>query len=414
MALTRGLLATSFASLSLVACAAILGFDGPVLRDDDGGTSDACAGDACAAAGRWSPVAAAPLGMLGRSAHSAVWTGKEMIVWGGETAAGPASDGAAYDPARDAWRALPASPLARRSGHAAVWSGREMIVWGGTSFIESRYYADGASYDPASGAWTKLPLPPTSFRGRREAVFAWSTTTRELVVWSGATDQLEPEEDGAAYSPDTKTWRTIAPAPVDGRTGAAPVWNGTKLVFFGGSQCKSSVGAFCVDGASYDPATDRWAVLPPAPRGVFNGPEGHAGVATGRGGSTATFWGGLQNGLEPAPLSSKGASFDEATQSWTVLQEPGPAVLARAPRAGMAAFGIGSRLFIWGGADVASVLDDGAGYDFESKIWAPMTKGGPAGRRDATVVWSGTSAILWGGSSAALGVYLDDGAIFTP
>lgn len=412
--MSRGLLASSFASLSLVACAAILGFDGPVLRDDGDGATDACADGACAAAGRWSALAAVPLGMLGRTAHSAVWTGKEMIVWGGETATGPASDGAAYDPARDSWRALTASPLAKRSGQAAVWSGREMIVWGGTNFLESRFYADGASYDPASGAWATLPPPPSSFRGRAGAIFAWSTTTKELIVWSGATGELEPPApDGAAYRPESKTWRTIAPAPVDGRTDGVPVWNGTKLVFFGGNQCMSSIGAYCVDGASYDPATDQWAVLPPAPRGVFNGPEGHAGVATGDGGSAATFWGGLQNGLVQAPLSSKGASFDEAAQSWNALQEPG-AALARAPRAGVAAFGTRSRLFVWGGVDVAGIIDNGASYDFESKLWAPMSEGGPAGRQAATVVWTGTSAIVWGGSGAALGVYLDDGAIFTP
>ena len=67
-----------------------------------------------------------------RSQHSAVWTGSEMIVWGGD---GPFDTGGRYDPAADTWTAT--STVNAPSGrwlHTAVWTGDEMIVWGGAFF----------------------------------------------------------------------------------------------------------------------------------------------------------------------------------------------------------------------------------------------------------------------------------------
>src|SRR5437899_1779232 len=72
----------------------------------------------------------------GRSGHTAVWTGSEMIVWGGsghEEGVGGINTGWRYNPATDSWTATTRvnAPSARRQ-HTAVWTGSEMIVWGGT------------------------------------------------------------------------------------------------------------------------------------------------------------------------------------------------------------------------------------------------------------------------------------------
>src|SRR5262245_3438768 len=68
-----------------------------------------------------------------RNRHSAVWTGAEMIVWGGESNAYVTGTGGRYDPATDTWVDLPSgtgAPPARKE-HEAVWTGTEMILWGG-------------------------------------------------------------------------------------------------------------------------------------------------------------------------------------------------------------------------------------------------------------------------------------------
>jgi hypothetical protein len=53
----------------------------------------------------WVPIAmsGAPSPRLG---HTAVWTGTEMIVWGGFGRDGELEDGAAFDPARGTWRSI--------------------------------------------------------------------------------------------------------------------------------------------------------------------------------------------------------------------------------------------------------------------------------------------------------------------
>src|SRR3954471_14127004 len=87
-----------------------------------------CAGGArySPASDSWLPVAATGAPST-RSGHTAVWTGKEMIVWGGsgpQCSNGTCRDGAAFDPATDSWRPLRLSALATpRTGHVAAWTG---------------------------------------------------------------------------------------------------------------------------------------------------------------------------------------------------------------------------------------------------------------------------------------------------
>jgi hypothetical protein len=92
-------------------------------------------------ANRYDPIAdawtrATVIGRPGnRGGHTVVWTGTEMIVWGGvwPDGAPPLDDGSRYDPVADNWRptsTLPPVPQGRFN-HTAVWTGSEMIVWGG-------------------------------------------------------------------------------------------------------------------------------------------------------------------------------------------------------------------------------------------------------------------------------------------
>ena len=94
-----------------------------------------------------------------RRSHTAVWTGSEMIVWGGRTTGLRQSvpeflnTGGRYDPATDSWR--PTSTLnapSARGSHTAVWTGSEMIVWGGThGFLSSSTPAGATIRQPTAG-----------------------------------------------------------------------------------------------------------------------------------------------------------------------------------------------------------------------------------------------------------------------
>ena len=66
--------------------------------------------------------------------HTAVWTGGEMIAWGGSGSPGNIffNTGGRYNPSTDNWVTTSTvnAPSGRRD-HTAVWSGSEMIIWGG-------------------------------------------------------------------------------------------------------------------------------------------------------------------------------------------------------------------------------------------------------------------------------------------
>jgi hypothetical protein len=75
-----------------------------------------------------------------RWGHTAVWTGSEMIVWGGNDGGSTYfNTGGRYDPTTDSWMATSTTnaPTARWL-HSAVWTGSEIVVWGGTAMRQER------------------------------------------------------------------------------------------------------------------------------------------------------------------------------------------------------------------------------------------------------------------------------------
>ena len=115
--------------------------------------------------------------------YSAVWTGAEMIIWGGY-----ASDyyntilntGRRYNPIADTWTATSTTNApSSRAYHTAVWTGTEMIVWGGN---DGGYLNTGGRYNPATDTWTATTTTnaPT---GRYWHTAVWTGT--EMIVWGG-------------------------------------------------------------------------------------------------------------------------------------------------------------------------------------------------------------------------------------
>lgn len=169
--------------------------------------------------------------------HTAVWTGKEMIVWGGWRTVGADNRGNRYDPVADVWKPMAADGApAPRIQHAAFWTGNEMLVWGGhgASGTDSN---DGGRYDPAADRWR--PVSTAGAPSPRSG-FAAVWTGRELIIWGGlglAPGQTlhGPLGDGAAYDPATDTWRPLsrrgAPSP---RWPHVTAWTGAELIVWGG------------------------------------------------------------------------------------------------------------------------------------------------------------------------------------
>src|SRR4051794_16967421 len=112
----------------LVGAGALAGMDGG-KRPEASGTAPATVargpvpGDDEPAPEGWRRGAPGPLRHRDRAVE--VWTGSELVVWGGD----PDGDsGAAYDPAADRWRAIAAAPIPARFQGTGAWTGRDMLV----------------------------------------------------------------------------------------------------------------------------------------------------------------------------------------------------------------------------------------------------------------------------------------------
>src|SRR5439155_15082969 len=71
-----------------------------------------------------------------RYSGTAVWTGSEMIVWGGYNGSSYLNTGARYAPATDSWvTTTTTNAPSARIDHTAVWTGSQMIIWGGVDNV---------------------------------------------------------------------------------------------------------------------------------------------------------------------------------------------------------------------------------------------------------------------------------------
>lgn len=159
--------------------------------------------------GTWRTLAAGPLSL--RTNPTRIWTGQELVVWGGcdyvnyyscssEPDLGWLRDGAVYDPLSDTWQTMASSPLSDATNATAVWIGTEVlyVTQSNTGVVSA------ASYNPALDQWTLLPAPPFDYPYH----MAWSSTSDLVLAWGG-----NYVSDGAAYDLATKTWLKLPDAP---------------------------------------------------------------------------------------------------------------------------------------------------------------------------------------------------------
>jgi N-acetylneuraminic acid mutarotase len=266
--------------------------------------------------------------------YSAVWTGKEMLVWGPLTRL-------AFNPATNHWRQLPIN--AGVPAGIVVWTGREMIGWGGGCCGDAS--AEGAAFNPATNTRRKLPRSPLAPAQR--PIGAW--TGRELIILvTGIDPDGKPYPASlaraAAYNPTTNRWRRIAPLPAP-RAGATVVWDGHELLV---------VGPYRASFA-YNPATNRWRRLAP----MSSGRQRAAAVWTGK---RLLIWGGTTTSSESPQSPPRGLAYKPTTNRWSTL----PAAPLRG-RLDPTAVWTGRAMIVWGGyrpkpGGGQTVFADGAAF----------------------------------------------------
>ncbi|HET7028254.1 MAG TPA: hypothetical protein VFI28_11240 [Candidatus Limnocylindrales bacterium] len=166
------------------------------------------------------------------------------------------------------WGQIPDAPIRGAFAQAIAWTGSEMLTWGGVPSSNGAARVDvpenGAAYDPTTRSWRTLPAAPIG--PRFDTVSAW--TGHELLVWGGSWPWGDPKPlaDGAAFDPATNRWRRIPHTPIKPSFGSVGTWTGSELVVAalpGPRGGEAEVAAF-------NRATNRWRTLPDLPlRGGF-------------------------------------------------------------------------------------------------------------------------------------------------
>jgi N-acetylneuraminic acid mutarotase len=327
-----------------------------------------------------------------------------MLVWGGisYTSAGSSytSTGYRYDPDTDTWTAMSSlNAPSPRSGHTAIWTGMEMIIWGGQAPGAGYVWLnDGARYNPATDTWKALSVSDApEARSGHSAVW----TGAQMLVWGGRNGGFFPDypQAGGIYDPDTDSWRAMtADNAPSGRAGQTAVWTGTQLLVWGGT----SDTFFSGSGGRYDPQTDTWTAIStlnaPVPR------SGHTAVWTG---TEMIVWGGYDD----AQYHATGARYDPLTDTWAATT----LTAAPLARWGHSAIWSGNEMIIWGGytANLDSLYPrSGSRYLPGTDTWQyTVIVNSPLGRTDHTAIWTGTKMIMWGGSN---GIPLNSGGVYIP
>ena len=137
-----------------------------------------------------------------RYAHTAVWTGSKMLVWGGTTGTAYLNDGGIYDPVANTWTLLPdTNAPSARMYHTAVWTGTKMIIWGGANTFDGAVKS-GAVYRADTNTWTPTSTPGDSVLSKRSMHSAvWDSASKSMIIWGGW-DSLNTFTNGATYLSD--------------------------------------------------------------------------------------------------------------------------------------------------------------------------------------------------------------------
>ena len=343
----------------------------------------------------WIPTAASP---AGRTNHTAVWTGAEMIVWGGlnnaRTTSGFLNTGGRFNPATGHW--TPTSLLnapSPRMGQTAVWTGTEMLVWGGYGpqifqgrLVEPQVNNDGARYNPARDFWTAMETnsAPVARMGHSAV---W--TGDEMIVWGGImTNRFNPQvtsvlNSGGRYNPSLNTWTSISSssAPM-ARVQHTAVWTGDEMIIWGGYAMTNifTDRRYLNTGARYFPNLNVWVAT--STNGAPPPPIEHTAVWSG---TEMIVWGAKQ----------VGGRYSPASDSWLPISRTG------APNGGPghSAVWTGNQMIVWGGGTPTLAQDLGGRYDPAADTWVRIsTDGMPRSRARHTAVWTGTSMLIFGGA----------------
>ncbi len=332
-----------------------------------------------------------------RNFHSAVWTGKEMIVWGGSELlpdgnVGLTNTGSRYNPVTNTWNTISTvgAPKPRHYDTIAVWTGKEMIIWGGTA--KGDFLTDGARYNPVTDLWTPLSLvnaPTFTNHVKGE----WNGDS--LILW-GQSDYdggLTCNNIGVQYDPSIDKWSSLPISPLLNPTGKkcyelAGVTD-TKMILWGGIDY--SINSYTSGIWSYDFQFGTWKELT-----QLNSPEPSYEYKSFVVNNSIVIYGGLKDvgsSCGNPGYANAGQIYDIKNNSWTTFKFGSQKTICDTDVKSMH----------WSGSEVilfrSNSLVEGFKYNPETNTHVSIdtSKSSLIGLKGSTSVWTGKEVLIWGG-----------------
>jgi hypothetical protein len=382
------------------------------------------------AAGSWRTLPKPPLTFGDGSV--AVWTGSRLFVWGGDT--GTATDAtrgltsgtaaALYDPQTRTWATTPPSPIASRAHSIAVWTGREVLIWGGevSAGTQALRPDDGAAYDPATHRWHAISATGAPRRPPEAVSAAGNATPVESGAWTGSrlvvvfgpftATATETSVAASAYDPKTDRWQPLpshtSSRSIDGLEGidvigtprVAEVW-----LSWGSEFAHHTLPNGVVEGSESVPGVQELFALDPGSgwRPIRLGGPAQAVSQPLRAGHDVVAFGdrNLQTGCCSPPVDSTptvvlGAIGTAASGARWVAAPKGPVFDPSDLQAwtGRVVLRLDTTTEV-GGSRIALEPGDIAALDLDTRTWTSLPRA-PYVSEDAELVWAGDRLIIWG------------------
>jgi hypothetical protein len=174
------------------------------------------------------------------------------------------------------WSAMAGFPLPARLAPTAVWAGDEMLVFGGFDRDGSRR-VDGAAYSPSTNTWRTIADMPKGAGGPR------AQPVPDQAVWTGSEvlaiiQGIDWQWDLASYDPNSDSWRALdenryEQLPTDALrhlAGDAPIDSPRSMVAWRGKGAVYGWNSATqqVGWATYDVAAHEWSSFQGIPLSV--------------------------------------------------------------------------------------------------------------------------------------------------
>jgi hypothetical protein len=303
---------------------------------------------------------------------------------------------------------LDPGPLGLRQSADVIWTGEEMIVWGGKPILEGLpTLVDGAVFNPETGAWRTIasfPLfPPKATRA----------------IWADNEMLVVNIENVYGYDPVTDSWRLVADGvSIPQSQDQISYSNGKLYVWFASAQLRVLDVATGVWEAVATPTPDGAHADRYFQALRFAGDRVFAVIVPGSRGSGKDYWelrDGMWSALPSVSLAAENYADDSlanqaagAGGELVIWQEEQHPVKAYSPESGEwkdlptiplgGAEGPDGPIYVDANHFMVPRWGEGAIYSAKTESWTPVTL--PGGGGDGEIIWTGTEFLAWTGTDA--------------